>query len=183
MHSARPTAKEMIMLRVAALVLMMTVSGVVLAESDPPATPAPSRAEQAADRAEIVELSARFDNSLDSEDAEKFASVFIPEGELVGFWGTSKGPEAIKQSHAFMISTFAKDKRHVVTNHEITLNGDRATMFCYLTVFDRNSLAVTGTATFTDELVRHNGEWKFARRTLSADRNVDPIIKSLSSGQ
>jgi hypothetical protein len=138
---------------------------------------------EVADRAEITELSARFDNSLDSEDAEKFVSTFTAEGELVGFWGTSKGTDQLQQAHAFMLSTFSKDKRHVVTNHEISIMGDRATMYCYLTVFDRNALAVTGTATFTDELVRTPQGWRFARRTLRADPNVDPIIESLRAQQ
>lgn len=141
---------------------------------------ASARAEAAADRAEIVELSAHFDNSLDAEDAAKFVATFTPDGELVGFWGTSKGPEGLRQAHAFMLATFAKDKRHVVTNHEITVSGDRATMYCYLTVFDRKALAMTGTATFTDELVRTPQGWRFARRTLKADSNVDPIIRSLA---
>jgi ketosteroid isomerase-like protein len=138
-----------------------------------------ARALEAADRAEIVELSAHFDNSLDAEDAGKFVATFTNDGELVGFWGTSKGPEGLRKAHAFMLATFAKDKRHVVTNHEISVMGDHATMFCYLTVFDRRALAVTGTATFTDELVKRDGHWKFARRTLAADPNVDPIIKGL----
>ena len=138
-----------------------------------------ARALEAADRSEIVELSAHFDNSLDAEDAGKFVSVFASGGKLVGFWGTSKGPDELKKAHAFMLATFAHHKRHVVTNHEITVSGDHAKMFCYLTVFDRDKLAVTGTATFTDELVRQDGHWKFARRTLAADPNVDPIIQSL----
>ena len=133
----------------------------------------------AADRAEIVELSARFDNSLDAEDAKTFLAVFVPDGELVGFWGTSKGPAGLRKAFDFMLATFAKHKRHVVTNHVISIDGGHAKMTCYLTVFDRDRLAVTGTATFTDELVRQNGEWKFARRTLVADPNVDPIIQSL----
>lgn len=137
---------------------------------------------QAADRLEILELSARFDNSLDREDADRFASVFLPDGVLAGFWGESRGHDQIRQAHAYMLATFAKDKRHVVTNHEITAAGDRATMFCYLTVFDRNVLAVTGTATFTDDLVKAGGEWRFARRTLSADPNVGGIIRSLGKG-
>ena len=141
---------------------------------------ASTRMEVAADRSEIVELSARFDNSLDSEDAARFVAAFVPEGILEGFWGQSKGLEQLRKAHAFMLSTFAKDKRHVVTNHEITINGNRAQMYCYLTVFDRKTLAVTGTATFMDELVRQNGQWKFARRVLQADPNVDPIIQSLS---
>lgn len=161
-------------------------AGVLLCGATPlqaqvqPARASMARALAAADRAEIAELSAHFDNSLDAEDAAKFVATFTPDGELVGFWGTSKGPEGLRQAHAFMLATFAKDKRHVVTNHEITINGDRATMFCYLTVFDRKALAVTGTATFTDELVRTPQGWRFARRTLRADPNVDPIIQSLA---
>lgn len=138
-----------------------------------------ARALVSADRAEIAELSVRFDNSLDAEDANKFAATFSPDGELVGFWGTSKGADELRKAHAFMLATFAKDKRHVVTNHEIAINGDRATMYCYLTVFDRKTLAMTGTATFTDDLLRTTGGWRFARRTLKADPNVDPIIQSL----
>lgn len=141
--------------------------------------PATDRFEAAADRLDILELSARFDNSLDGGDAGRFASAFLPNGVLAGFWGESRGEEQLRQAHASMLATFAKDKRHVVTNHEIEVQGDRATMFCYLTVFDRHALAVTGTATFTDELAKVDGAWRFARRTLHADPNVDPIIKSL----
>lgn len=139
------------------------------------------RAALAADRLEIVELSARFDNSLDGEDAQKFVSVFAENGMLAGFWGESKGEAELRQAHAFMLSTFSKDKRHVVTNHEVTVTGDQATMFCYLTVFDRNQLAVTGTATFSDELRRTPAGWRFTRRTLNADPNVDPVIAALQA--
>jgi hypothetical protein len=164
-----------------ALLAAATISGGAVAAHGQPRNGNEARALASADRAEIIELSAHFDNSLDSEDAAKFVATFVPDGELVGFWGTSKGPEGLRQAHAFMLATFAKDKRHVVTNHEITINGDRATMFCYLTVFDRKALAVTGTATFTDELVRTPNGWRFARRTLRADPNVDPIIESLKA--
>lgn len=137
------------------------------------------RLSAAADRLEIMELSARFDNALDREDADAFAAVFAPDGVLAGFWGESAGHEQVRQAHAFMLSTFSKDKRHVVTNHEIMVSGDQARLFCYLTVFDRKTLAVTGTATFTDDLARAGGQWLFRRRTLAADPNVDPIIASL----
>lgn len=163
---------------------IMFLAGTAMLSAAPGAFAQPSRTDlaralEAADRAEIVELSAHFDNSLDAEDASKFVSTFVSDGELVGFWGTSKGPDGLRQAHAFMLATFAKNKRHVVTNHEITIHGDRATMFCYLTVFDRTTLAVTGTATFSDELVRTPAGWRFARRTLQADTNVKPIIDSL----
>lgn len=169
------------MLRTTLLLAFLVIA--VPASAAPPALSAKTlaRVEQAADRAEIVDLSAHFDNSLDAQDPAKFVGTFAPEGELIGFWGTSKGPQGLRKAFDFMVSTFSKDKRHVVTNHEVTIQGDHARMFCYLTVFDRKSLAVTGTATFTDELVRRDGQWKFARRTLRADPNVDPIIKSLSA--
>lgn len=168
------------MIRALSFAALMSITGLTAVPAYAQTTrPEIVRALEAADRAEITELSARFDNSLDSEDATKFAATFTAEGELVGFWGTSKGSDQLRQAHAFMLSTFSKDKRHVVTNHEISVTGDRATMYCYLTVFDRNALAVTGTATFTDELVRTPQGWRFARRTLRADPNVNPIIESL----
>ena len=81
-----------------------------------------------------------------------------------------------------MLSTFSKDKRHVVTNHQIKVSGNKATMLCYLTVFDRKQLGVTGTAVFRDELIRTGDGWRFSKRTLAADPNVDPIIAQLKSG-
>lgn len=147
-----------------------------------PLTPPAGAAERlalAADRSEIAELGAQFDNSLDAERPEPFVATFVPEGVLAGFWGESKGPAAIRGAFDFMLATFARGKRHLVTNHQITVDGDRATMFSYLTVMDRKSLSMTGTATFTDELVRRDGHWRFLRRTLAADPNVDPIIAGL----
>ncbi len=134
----------------------------------------------AADKAEIHELSAQFDNSLDSEDEQGFVDVFAPEGALQGFWGSSAGRAEVAKAFHFMLATFAKDKRHTVSNHQIKVNGDRATMYSYLTVFDRKALAVTGTATFTDTLERRNGRWMFIKRVLVTDPNVQPIIDSLS---
>ena len=162
-------------------------TGIVLAspafaqQSNPPTASSTSH-RAAEDKFEIMEMSAHFDNALDAEDIGKFTGVFTPDGTLSGFWGDSSGTEGIRKAFAFMLATFSKNRRHVVTNHEISVSGDHATMFCYLTVFDRESLAVTGTATFTDELVRTSQGWRFIRRTLKADPNVDPIIESLKNG-
>lgn len=143
--------------------------------------PAIERALAAADRLEIMDLGARFDNGLDGEDAEKFVATFVPDGVLAGFWGEAKGPQQIRGAYDFMLATFAKNRRHVVTNHEITVEGDHARMFSYLTVFDRATNTSIGTATFTDQLVRTPHGWAFQRRTLQADPNVDPILRSLQA--
>lgn len=140
-----------------------------------------ARLQVAADRAEVIELSARFDNGLDAEDKPKFVGTFAPDGILAGFWGEATGPEQIGGAFDFMLGTFARNRRHMVTNHEVVIEGDRARMFCYMVVQDRATNGSIGTATFTDDLVRTSEGWRFARRTLSADRNVDPIIASLSA--
>lgn len=135
----------------------------------------------AADRAEIIELSARFDNGLDSEDQTKFVGTFVKDGVLAGFWGEAKGPDQIAGAFNFMLATFAKNRRHFVGNHEVRVNGDEASMYSYMVVLDRATNSSIGTATFTDRLIRKDGEWKFSRRTLAADANVQPIIEALRS--
>lgn len=147
------------------------------------ATPVASRLAIAADRIEIAELGAHFDNALDAENEAKFVGTFTPDGVLAGFWGEAKGPQQIAGAFHFMLSTFARNRHHLVTNHEIEVNGDHATMFSYLTVLDRATLSITGTASFKDELVRTKQGWRFTRRTLTADPNVQPIIDSLKAKQ
>ena len=137
--------------------------------------------QRAADKTDIQELGAQFDNSLDSENEEAFVSTFWPEGVLQGFWGSSQGPSAIAEAFRFMLSTFARDKRHVVSNHQIRVDGDTAIMYSYLTVFNRKELAVTGTATFSDKLLRQDGQWRFLSRLLVTDPNVQPIIDGLQN--
>lgn len=134
----------------------------------------------AADRSEIQELGAQFDNALDSEHEENFVGTFLPEGELQGFWGSSKGGVEVAKAFQFMLATFARNKRHVVSNHQIEVDGNQAKMYSYLTVFDREKLAVTGTATFTDTLEKRAGRWYFVKRVLATDPNVQPIIDSLT---
>jgi hypothetical protein len=138
-----------------------------------------ARALRAADRMEVIELGTAFDNALDAEQRDKFIGAFAPDGVLAGFWGEAKGPEAIGGAFDFMLATFARNRRHFVGNHEVTIDGDRAKLFLYMVVFDRATNASIGTATFTDELVRSEGGWKFTRRDLSADANVQPILDAL----
>ena len=138
-----------------------------------------ARALHAADRLDIVELAAAFDNALDAEDREKFVGTFEPEGVLAGFWGEAKGRGAIGGAFDFMLSTFARGRRHFVGNHEVKVEADEASMFLYMVVFDRASNSSIGTATFTDRLRRTGAGWRFERRTLAADPNVNPILAAL----
>jgi SnoaL-like domain len=137
----------------------------------------------AADRLDIIELGARFDSALDAENRDRFIGTFLPQGMLAGFWGEATGPEQVGAAFDFMLATFARGRRHIVTNHEVTVDGDRATMFSVMTVQDRATNATIGTATFTDTLARDAEGWRFMRRTLVADPNVQPIIDGLMARQ
>jgi hypothetical protein len=137
----------------------------------------------AADRLDIIELGARFDNALDAENRDRFIGTFLPQGMLAGFWGEATGPEQVGAAFDFMLATFARGRRHIVTNHEATVDGDRATMFSVMTVQDRATNATIGTATFTDTLARDAEGWRFMRRTLVADPNDQPIIDGLMARQ
>ena len=167
-------------MRTLAQALLLSIAACVAALTSPSASAATSAFQIAADKAEIHELSAQFDNSLDSEDEKSFVDTFTPDGVLQGFWGDSKGKAEVAKAFHFMLSTFARDKRHTVSNHQINVDGNRATMYSYLTVFDRKQLALTGTATFTDTLEKRGGRWLFVRRVLATDPNVQPVIDSLS---
>jgi ketosteroid isomerase-like protein len=137
----------------------------------------------AADRLDVIELGARFDNALDAENRDRFIGTFLSDGVLAGFWGEATGPEQIGAAFDFMLATFARGRRHVVTNHEVTVTGDSATMFSVMTVQDRTTNATIGTAAFTDTLARDGDGWRFVRRTLAADPNVQPIIDGLMAHQ
>lgn len=82
-----------------------------------------------------------------------------------------------------MLSTIARNRRHVVTNREITVSGKTATIYSYLTIFDRSSNSIIGIATFTDDLIFDSGQWKFKRRLPKADKNGDELIRSLSQSR
>ena len=88
------------------------LSALALSISAAHAGPSQTTLALAADRSEIAELSAHFDNALDAEDAAKFVAVFTPDGALQGFWGESKGPAGVRQAFDFMLATFAHHKRH-----------------------------------------------------------------------
>lgn len=134
----------------------------------------------ALDRLDIIQLTATFDNAMDLEDVEKYLTTFIEDGELSGFWGSTAGKENLRAQFPELLDSFARGRRHLLTNHEIEGDGDTATMFCYLTVFNRDDNGMAGSGTFNDELVKINGRWFFKKRRLNADKNVMQLIEKMN---
>ncbi len=134
----------------------------------------------AEDRLDIIQLTATFDNALDSENIEKYLSTFHKDGELSGFWGSTQGVDNLRIQFPQLLDSFARGRRHLLTNHEIEGDGNTATMYCYLTVFNRDSNTMAGSGTFNDELIKVDGKWLFKKRVLLGDGNVMKLIAEMN---
>jgi ketosteroid isomerase-like protein len=124
---------------------------------------------------EIYELISKQDNAYDSENLEKFLDTWADGGVFSSnAFGYTEGKPALKEWFLNFQKMF-NGKRHVVSNHEVNVDGDKATAYCYLSVFERvGTPALLGTATFTDTIIKDNdGKWRFIRR----DQFVDPSLK------
>ncbi len=120
------------------------------------------------DYEEIRQLVARYNVAFDDLDVEGWVSCFTPDG----FFERSNAGRSYqgRDQLAELISGFDIRGRHVTTDFQIQLNGDVATMSCYLMYLDRaNHHAVAMFGVYDDELVKVDGSWKFASRKLEVD--------------
>jgi ketosteroid isomerase-like protein len=139
----------------------------------------PPAATTSDDRAAIENLQARYMFALDWQDPEAYAATFAPDGVLVSAIAQAQGREAI---HAEVVKMrdndlkaaqpglFAFSRRHVITNVVLEINGERATGRAYWIGYindnpDRKP-ELEGYGHYEDELVKLDGEWLFARRTI-----------------
>lgn len=128
------------------------------------------------DREAIRALILAYGQAHDHRDYRTFASLFASEGEWVGGLGSAKGPQAIFElmdrtiGHKPMpdgSGTF-----HVMTNDQITLDGDRAaavTKWIYITPGDGGAPRLVLLGHYDDRFIRENGVWKFLRREAPVD--------------
>ena len=115
----------------------------------------------------------------EAKDWLGYSKLFAKDGELVMRTGTLKGPEAI---HTEMEKNFGKDKiapgsfllraSHLLSNVQVSVNGDTATAVSRLTLLvpgEKDVPTVSQAGKYRDQLVRENGEWKFKQRVIVAD--------------
>ena len=119
----------------------------------------------AEDQLAIMDLSARYCHATDSHNAEAWADTFTADGAIEAPQGTSQGREALIQ-FSQGVNTGMPTVRHYVTNLVICCEGDSATMSSYLNLINTDGNATVFTAIYEDEIVRVDGEWKFARRKI-----------------
>lgn len=125
------------------------------------------------DREQIVDIAVRYCTAMDTRDWSLLDECFAADAEIAyeGF-DELRGLPALKQFLAGILGPLDATQ-HIVTNFVVEIDGDGATMACYLQAQHVRKLAPGGElftfgGTYRDRLVRTAAGWRIARRTLSA---------------
>jgi len=135
-----------------------------------------NRVQRLEDREAIHGLFMRYRQCLDEKDFSGYASLFAEDGEFVAAVGTAKGRAGIEEfvdgMRGSLLTAVAGNDLHIVVNPEISVDGDRATArstWIYLVRADDDGPTLSKVGHYEDELVREDGEWRFARRFAPMD--------------
>jgi ketosteroid isomerase-like protein len=114
------------------------------------------------DRDEILQLMYRYNQAIDSGDADGWAATFTPDGVFDVAGQVRSGRDELA---AFAASVHGL--RHTMANPVIDVTGDVASVRAYFIVFQ--GAGVLGTGTYSDEVVRTPAGWRFAKRVSTPD--------------
>ncbi len=134
----------------------------------------PAAALTALDYAEIQQLYARYNEAIDSGDAEAYAATFTPDGV---FNNNYKGKEGLLN---FMQQWTTKmnggSRRHWNTNLVITPTAEGASGSVYLMLLDvsQRPPVIASTAKYSDTLVKTPDGWRFKTRATRGDAPPRP---------
>ena len=124
------------------------------------------------DRLDIMDLIARYAYTLDQGDLDGYVNNFAPDGVL---FENHRGREAIREYVAMLMQQGRAGPlpngdvayRHFVGSPVIDGAGDHATVHSYLLWVNMGSAPpVSAAAEYTDQVVKLDGRWYFASRTL-----------------
>jgi hypothetical protein len=117
-------------------------------------------ASDAADRLAIMEVASRFETTFDRGDLDAHMELWT---EALTFESPYMGNFYDRASYRDGLGRFYDDlaakggTRHLMTNFEIELAGERAQVRSYLSVHNRKSGAMLGIVEWQDEMVRTDG--------------------------
>jgi len=115
------------------------------------------------DYVEIQQLYARYNNAIDSGDAEGYAATFIPDG----VFNTFNGHDALVGFiHNWREKMGGANRRHWNTNLTITPTPEGASGSVYLLLVDVSVRppAIQAAAKYEDQLVKTPDGWRFKKR-------------------
>ncbi|MCC6381284.1 MAG: nuclear transport factor 2 family protein [Dehalococcoidia bacterium] len=127
-------------------------------------------AAEIADRLAVQDVMIRYATSVDARDMERYASCFTKDVAVSGFGpGPMHGREAFLAYVTEALQRF-KATQHLLGNQVVELQGDRATLRTYVqathVLAAQPDTTLTLWATYHDELVRHDGEWRICEHRL-----------------
>lgn len=123
------------------------------------------------DRIAIIELASAYENAFDEGDLDKHMATWTDGVSFDSPFGSfSDEAGYLAWLTGFKAQTVANGgTRHLMTNHEIGIEGDTATMTSYLTILNKADRTIISTGVFTDRLRRTEDGWRFVHRTISVD--------------
>lgn len=134
------------------------------------------------DREAIHALLMAYRRHLDARDFAAFARLFARDGEWHGGSGHERGPAAIQAMLEERIGPRVEAPGpthfHVVGNERIEPDGDRAgatSTWMLLRRGDGDVPELVLLGRYVDELVREDGEWRFASRQALTDVPERPL--------
>ena len=130
----------------------------------------------AADKINIQELIAKYNQALDNKAIEEWTNTWLDDGVWSTPFGEAKGKTELKNIASQITNEFASGKRHVSTNIIIE-NGtnNTASAQSYLIVIEaKRTPEVVATGTYIDTLKKDaNNKWKFLHRRLEIDLVIE----------
>lgn len=127
------------------------------------------------------QLYIRYARIVDSGDHEELLSLFTPDGVFESSWlGRFEGHEGMRRNFEANRSRGIRDfqMRHVFSNLDIRLDGDRAQADYYVTVYvTRDGVThLLGIGSSRDELRKIGDAWYFHSRKVKFDTKKPEIL-------
>ena len=121
----------------------------------------------AQDFVEIQQLYAKYNWTLDSGDAEGYASTFTPDG----VFNNNVGHDAIVKFAGTFHGGMGSHVRHWNTNLLITPTSEGASGQVYLVLVDFGTkpASIVTSASYSDELTKTAQGWRFKKRATKGD--------------
>lgn len=122
-----------------------------------------------ADRQAIVDLTVLYCWSIDHHEFERLREVFLPDA-IAKLGDERSGIDSIIERISTALTPL-DGSQHIVANHQIHVDGDKATCRCYFQaqhvhrgVDGGSNYIIAGQ--YEDELVRTTAGWRISRRVL-----------------
>jgi pantothenate kinase len=124
------------------------------------------------DRMEIIDTETRYAKGVDTRDRDLYRSCFTDEMDLdMSGMGTGEpmkiSGDAWADQAISLVSGF-QSTQHIITNHVITIDGDRATCTAYVQAqhYNPQNMWTVG-GYYTNTLVRTAEGWKISKLKLT----------------